>query len=72
MATVLKPETERLVAEALAGGYSKDASQLIDQAVREFLDRRRQRDERRRAMDELARSVDEAGLYERVLIPDQE
>jgi Arc/MetJ-type ribon-helix-helix transcriptional regulator len=55
-----------------AGGRYRSPDELIEQAVRQFLNDR-QRDQRRLgALRRIGQAVDQAGLYERVPIPGQE
>ena len=50
----------------------RSPGELIEQAVRHFLDERHRAQRRLDALRRIGRAVDEAGLYERVLIPGQE
>lgn len=61
---------DRLEQELAAGGY-QNASQLIEEAVQYFLEQRRRGQQRLEALRRLGQAVDAAGLYERVLAPDQ-
>jgi len=62
---------KQLDQEVAAGGY-KNSDELIEQAVRNLL-RERQRGQRRLdALRRIGQAVDEAGLYERILVPDGE
>lgn len=45
---------------------------MIEQAVREFLDSQRRSAERLAALRSIGDAVDQAGLYERVLLPESE
>ena len=63
MVVTLPADLRKQVQQELAGGLYRSADELIEQAVRYFLDER-QRGQRR--LD------DQAGLYERVLIPDRQ
>ena len=52
-----------------AGLRGRSPDELIEPAVRHFLDERRRAQRRLDALRRIGRAVDEAGLYERVLIP---
>jgi hypothetical protein len=45
---------------------------VIEQAVRRFLDEQHRGAERLEALRRIGNAVDQAGLYERVLIPDSQ
>jgi Arc/MetJ-type ribon-helix-helix transcriptional regulator len=71
MTLSLPPELEERVETELALGGFENPSQLIEEAVAEFLDSRRAR-RRREALDRITAAVVEAGLYDRVYIPADE
>jgi Arc/MetJ-type ribon-helix-helix transcriptional regulator len=56
----------------LAGGQYRDADQFIETAVQYFLDQRQRSQLRLESLRRLGQAVDDAGLYESVLIPNQE
>jgi len=58
--------------QELASGRYHDSDELIAEAVRHFLDNQHRSKHRLEALRRLGKAVDEAGLYERVLVPDQE
>jgi Arc/MetJ-type ribon-helix-helix transcriptional regulator len=69
MEVTLSADLRRQVEQELAGGRYRSPDELIEQAVRQFLNDR-QRDQRRLgALRRIGQAVDQAGLYERVLIP---
>ena len=68
MTLSLPPELEQRVETEIATGDFQTSSQLIEEAVRQFLDARRAR-RRREALDNITRAVIEAGLYDQVYIP---
>jgi putative addiction module CopG family antidote len=67
MEVTLPADLRKQVEQELASGRYQSPDELIEQAVRHFLDER-QRDQRR--LDALRR-IGQAGLSDRVLIPDQ-
>ena len=68
----LSPEIERRVEGELAAGQYRDASQFFETAVQYFLDERQRNRQRVEALRRVGQAVDDAGLYERVLVPNQE
>jgi len=68
----LPEDLSRQVERELASGRYQGADELIEQAVRNFLDERERAQRRMESLRRIGRAVDEAGLYERVLIPGQE
>lgn len=72
MDVTLPADLKRQVEQELASGRYQSPDQLIEQAVRHFLDERQRAQLRLDALRRIGRAVDEAGLYERVLIPGQE
>jgi Arc/MetJ-type ribon-helix-helix transcriptional regulator len=68
----LPADLRRQVEQELASGRYENPNQLIEEAVRYFLE---EQERGRRRLDSLRRigqAVDEAGLYERVLVPGRE
>lgn len=63
----LSTEVER----AVASGQFDSRDELIQQAIRLFLDERRRGQRRLEALRRVGQAVDEADLYEAVLVPDQ-
>lgn len=55
--------------EELASGRYHSPGELIEQAVRRFLDERQRGQQRLDALRRIGQAADQAGLYERVLIP---
>lgn len=55
--------------QELASGRYQSPDELIEQAVRHFLDQRQRGQQRLDALRRIGRAVDQAGLYERVPIP---
>jgi len=64
-------ELELRLQEELASGGYRDLAQLIEQAVRCFLEQQQRGQRRLDALRRIGREVDAKGLYERVLAPDQ-
>ncbi len=58
--------------QELASGLYKSTDELIEQAVRHFLDERQRGQRRQEALSSIGDAVDSAGLYERTLPPDQQ
>ena len=56
----------------MADGQYRDANQFVEIAVRYFLDQRQRDQQRLEALRRLGRAVDDEGLYESVLLPNQE
>jgi Arc/MetJ-type ribon-helix-helix transcriptional regulator len=72
MDVTLPEDLRRQVEQELASGRYQSPDDLIERAVRHFLDERQRAQRRIDALRRIGRAVDEAGLYERVLIPGQE
>jgi len=68
----LPADLTRQVEQELASGRYRNSDQLIEEAVRYFLDDRQRGQRRLDALRRIGQAVDEAGLYGRVLIPGQE
>lgn len=60
--------TMQIQQELAAGDYS-GMDDLLERALRRFLDERQTGQQRREALRRIAQSVDEAGLYEKVPTP---
>ncbi len=71
MEVTLPADLRKQVEQELASGRYQSRDELIAQAVRHFLDERQRGQRRLEALRRIGQAVDEAGLYERVLIPDQ-
>ncbi|HXB70334.1 MAG TPA: hypothetical protein VNY05_18940 [Candidatus Acidoferrales bacterium] len=72
MDVTLPSDLNGQIEQELASGRYHSSDDLIEQAVRHFLDERQRAQRRLDALRRIGRAVDEAGLYERVLIPGQE
>jgi len=72
MNVILSPAIEERIEREVATGRYPDRNQLIEDALRDFLDRRQRDESRVQALRRIAQAVDDAGLYERVLLPDRE
>ena len=72
MNVTLPADLERRVENELASGQYRDLNQLIEDAVRHFLEERHRGQRRLDALRRIGQVVDDSGLYERVLAPDQE
>lgn len=69
MEITLPAELRCRVEEELAAGQFRNADELIEFAVREFLDEQRRALRRRESLRRIGGAVDRAGFYERVLVP---
>ena len=71
MDVTLSADLRNRVEQELASGRYRSRDELIEQAVRHFFDERQSGQQRLDALRRIGQAVDQAGLYERVLIPDQ-
>ena len=72
MDVTLPADLRRQIEQELASGRYQGPDELLEQAVRHFLDERQRAQRRLDALRRIGQAVDQAGLYERVLIPSQE
>jgi Arc/MetJ-type ribon-helix-helix transcriptional regulator len=72
MDVTLPADLKSQVEQELASGRYQSSDELIEQAVRHFLDERQRAQRRLDALGRIGRAVDEAGLYERAFVPPQE
>ena len=72
MDVTLSEELRMQVEQELASGRYQSSDELIEQAVRLFLDDRQRSQRRLDALRRIGEAVDRAGVYERVLVPGQE
>ena len=72
MDVTLPADLRRQVEQELASGRYGTPDELIEQAVRQFLDERQRAHRRLDALRRIGQAVDDAGLYERVSIPGRE
>ena len=72
MEITLPADLRKQVEQELASGRYQSRDDLIEQAVRHFLEERQRGQQRLDALRRIGQAVDQAGLYERVLIPNQE
>jgi Arc/MetJ-type ribon-helix-helix transcriptional regulator len=72
MDVTLPADLTKQVERELASGRYRSSNELIEQAVRQFLDERQRGQQRLDALRRIGQAVDQAGLYERVLIPSPE
>jgi Arc/MetJ-type ribon-helix-helix transcriptional regulator len=70
MEVTLPADLSKQLDQELASGQYQSRDELIQQAVRQFLDERQRGQRRLDALRQIGDAVDQAGLYERVLIPD--
>ena len=70
MEVTLPADLREQVRQELARDGYRGADDLIEQAVRRFLDETQRGHERLETLRRVGHAVDRAGLYERVLIPD--
>ena len=71
MEVTLPADLRKQLEQELATGRYQSRDELIEQAVRHFLDEHQRGQQRLEALRRIGQAVDEAGLYERVLIPEQ-
>ena len=71
MEVTLPADLKKQVEQELASGRYQSRDELIEQAVRHFLDERQRGQGRLDALRRMGQAVDQAGLYERVLLPDE-
>ena len=72
MDVTLPADLRKQVEQELASGRYRSRDELIEKAVRHFLDERHRGQQRLDALRRIGQAVDQAGLYERVLLPRQE
>jgi putative addiction module CopG family antidote len=72
MDVTLPTDLRKQVEQELASGRYQSSDELIEQAVRSFLDDQQRSHRRLDALRRIGQAVDQAGLYERVLVPAQE
>ena len=72
MEVTLPADLKKQVQQELASGRYRSSDELIEQAVRHFLEDRQRGQRRLDALRRIGQAVDQAGLYERVLVPGQE
>ncbi|MFN7923068.1 MAG: ribbon-helix-helix protein, CopG family [Bryobacteraceae bacterium] len=68
----LPPDLIAKLQHHLATGRFPSESALIEHAVRRFLDEEQRSTDRLEALRRIGHTVDEAGLYERIILPDLE
>ena len=68
MSLSLPPELDQRVETEIAFGDFQSSNQLVEEAIRQFLDARRG-NRRIAALDRIAQAVDDAGLSDRVYLP---
>src|ERR1035441_2574850 len=72
MDVTLPTDLTKQVEQELASGRYRSRDELIEQAVRRFFDERQRGQQRLDALRRIGQAGDQAGLDERVLIPDQQ
>jgi Arc/MetJ-type ribon-helix-helix transcriptional regulator len=72
MDVTLPADLRRQIEQELASGRYQGPDELLEQAVRHFLDERQRAQRRLDALRRIGQAVDQAGLYERASIPSQE
>jgi Arc/MetJ-type ribon-helix-helix transcriptional regulator len=72
MEVTLPADLRAQVDQELASGRYHRVDELIEQAVRHFLDEGQRGQRRLDALRRIGQEVDQAGLYDRVLVPDRE
>jgi len=72
MDVTLPADLTKQVEQELANGTYRSRDELIELAVRHLFDERQRGQQRLDALRRIGQAVQQAGLYERVLIPNQE
>lgn len=72
MNVTLPEDLTKQVEQEIASGRYQSRDELIEQAIRHFLDEHQRGQRRLDALRRIGQSVDRAGLYERVQVPGQE
>ena len=72
MNLILSPAIEKRVEKELSAGRYRDRNQLIEDALQHFLDQLERGESRSQALRRIAQAVDDAGLYERIYVPEGE
>ena len=72
MDITLSADLKEQVERELASGRYRSPDELIEAAVRHFLEERQRGERRLEALRRISQAVDRAGLYERVLVPSDE
>ena len=65
MQVTLPADLSKQVEQELASGRYRSRDELIEQAVRQFLDERQRAQRRLDALRRIGQAVDQAGLYDR-------
>jgi Arc/MetJ-type ribon-helix-helix transcriptional regulator len=71
MEVTLPADLSQQLEQEVASGRYQSLGELIEKAVRHFLDERQRGQSRLDALRRIARAVDQAGLYERTVTPGQ-
>ena len=71
MQVMLSANITKQVEQELASGRYRTADELIEEAIRRLLQERERSQRRLESLRRIGEAVDEAGLYERVLVPEQ-
>lgn len=71
MQVTLPADLRKQVEQEFASGRYRSRDELVEQALRCFLDERQRGQRRLEALRRIGEAVERAGLYERALIPDQ-
>jgi Arc/MetJ-type ribon-helix-helix transcriptional regulator len=72
MDVTLPADLREQVELELASGRYQSPDELIEQAIRHFLDERQRGQRRLDALRRIGQAVDQAGLYDQVLVPGKE
>jgi len=72
MDVTLPADLTKQVEQELASGRYQSPDELIERAVRYFLEDRQRGQRRLDALRRIGRAVDQAGFYERALVPGPE
>ncbi|HYZ86326.1 MAG TPA: hypothetical protein VE621_18075 [Bryobacteraceae bacterium] len=72
MEVTLPADLREQVQKEVVEGHFRSTDELIERALRLLFEKQQREEGRREALRRLGQMVDEAGLYEKVLVPDQE
>ena len=72
MDVTLPADLRKQIEQELVSGRYQSSDELIEQAVRQFLEDLQRGQRRLDALRRIGQAVDHAGLYERVLVPGEE
>lgn len=72
MQLTLPPDLREQLQQELSSGLYRGSDDLIEQAIRRFLDEAQRGRQRLESLRRIGHAVDQAGLYDRVILPNQQ